>query len=226
MAKVKGSEFRINLPSYKPRIYYEIEPQRLIFADNDLLVYDKESGPPTVPVPHDQKNNLLAALERHTGLTLRAPHRLDAASSGLVIMAANRLAASRLSRGFMEKKIEKRYLALSVGPKPGFEKKEVDAVIYKTGSVYKAAESGPGYPSQTVVTFLGEYGDKLLFLCEPLTGRTHQIRLHLAYLGYPIVGDKLYGGADAPRLALKASGLSFKHPGTGQSMTFGGPWPD
>jgi 23S rRNA-/tRNA-specific pseudouridylate synthase len=100
LGKLNGLNFRLNLPAYKPQVYYEIDPKRLIVNDGDILIYDKESGPPTLPVPHDCKNNLQAALERYTGLTLRAPHRLDAATSGLVIFAANRLAAGRLGQAF------------------------------------------------------------------------------------------------------------------------------
>jgi 23S rRNA-/tRNA-specific pseudouridylate synthase len=225
MADISAKNFRLNLPAYGPRVYYEIDPARLALRDGDLLVYDKEAGPPTVPAPHDSKNNLLAALERYTGLTLRAPHRLDAATSGLTIVAANRLAASRLGQAFSTGKIKKRYLALTRGPKPAFEKTLVEAVISKEAGRYKASAGGPGYPSRTALTVLGEYGDKVLFLAEPLTGRTHQIRLHMAYLGYPIEGDRLYGGGEAPRLMLRASGLAFGHPGTGKAVTLGGPWP-
>ncbi|MDR1110517.1 MAG: RluA family pseudouridine synthase [Deltaproteobacteria bacterium] len=224
-AALPGGTFRLNLPWYGPHVFYEVDPARLVFRDGDILVYDKESGPATVPVPHDSRNNLHAALERHTRLTLRAPHRLDAPTSGLVIMAANRLAASRIGVAFKKGQVRKRYLALSSGPLPGFSVTTVDAPISKQNGRLMAIQDGPGRPSRTRVSFLRAFGDRLLFLAEPETGRTHQIRLHLALLGYPIAGDRLYGGESADRLMLKASGLCFRHPGTGQTLTLGGPWP-
>jgi 23S rRNA-/tRNA-specific pseudouridylate synthase len=227
MAKLGTGAFRLNMPRYKPVVYYEIDPGRLVVSDGDIIVYDKESGPSTVPAPYDAKNNLVSAMERRYCLDLRAPHRLDAATSGLVILAVNRLAASRMGKAFQGGKVRKRYLALSRGPKPAFSETMVRAAISKRDGRYWAKEDGPGYPSQTRVTFLRSFGDdKVLFMAEPLTGRTHQIRLHLAFLGYPIAGDRLYGGEAAPRLMLRASGLSFRHPGTGEPLTLGGPWPE
>jgi 23S rRNA-/tRNA-specific pseudouridylate synthase len=226
LATICAKRFRLNLPAYGPRIYYQADPERLIVSGPDVLVYDKEAGPPTVPVPHDRMNNVIAALERLTGHTLRAPHRLDAPTSGLVIAAASREAASRLGQAFQRGDVKKRYLALAGGPRPPFDHTVADAVISKVDGRYRADVSGPGYPSLTRLSVLGEYGDKVLFLAEPLTGRTHQIRLHMAHLGYPIVGDPLYGGEPAPRLMLRASGLSFGHPVTGKTITLGGPWPD
>jgi 23S rRNA-/tRNA-specific pseudouridylate synthase len=140
-------------------------------------------------------------------------------------MSANQLAASRLGRAFAKRQVKKRYLALSQGARPGFSVTEVDAPIPKENGRFMAVPDGPGRPSRTRISFLEAFGDAMLFLAEPETGRTHQIRLHMALLGYPILGDRLYGGAEAPRLMLKASGLSFAHPGTGQTVTLGGPWP-
>ncbi|MDR3203482.1 MAG: RluA family pseudouridine synthase [Deltaproteobacteria bacterium] len=222
--KLPEGNFRLNLPNYRPTIFYQINPKRLIYRDEDLLIYFKESGPPSQGVPSDAHNNVLAAMERYTSLTLRLPHRLDAATSGLLILAVNRLSSSRLGKAFESGKVKKRYLALASGSKPNWTTKKVKAKITKISGSYVAKDSGPGYEAETDFTVLESGEGEVLFLAQPLTGRTHQIRLHLAYLGYPIIGDHLYGGLSAPRLMLRASGLKFTHPTLGRPLIFGGPW--
>jgi RluA family pseudouridine synthase len=212
--------FRLNLPAYEPKIYYEADPARIVFQDEHIIIYDKESGPPTVPAPHDAHNNIQAALERYLGTELRTPHRLDAPTSGLVVMALSRQAAGRLGQEFQSGGVKKKYVALSRGSVPSWTKFTVEAAVNKKDGRYSASFDGPGAPSSTVLTSLGSRGERALFMAEPLTGRTHQIRLHLALMGHPIVGDKLYGGETAERLMLRASGLSFRHPETRELLSF------
>lgn len=221
---LKPGRFRLNLPSFKPRVFYEINPSRIVYSDGDLIVYDKESGRPSHGVPRDGRNNVLAAMERHTGLTLRLAHRLDAPTSGLLMLAATSHAANRLGLGFKTRTIRKRYLALSRGQPPSWRETLVDAPIGKVGSRYALVESGQGLDSRTKLTFLASDGDSLLFMAEPLTGRTHQIRLHMAELGYPVSGDAFYGGQNDRRLMLRASGLALNHPVSARPLIFGGPW--
>jgi 23S rRNA-/tRNA-specific pseudouridylate synthase len=226
-APLPAGRFRLNLPFCRPGISYEIDPARVVLEDPDLIVYHKEAARPSQGVPHDFRNNVLAAMERRAGFGLRLPHRLDAPTSGLLLMAANRQAASRLGKGFQEGRVSKRYLALARGAPPSWRELEVDVPIGKSGpSRYAALPGGPGRDSRTRLAYLGERGGYLLFLAEPLTGRTHQIRLHLAHAGYPVAGDDFYGGARDRRLMLRASGLRLAHPGDGRPLVLGGPWPE
>jgi RluA family pseudouridine synthase len=221
-----NGHFRLNLPAYGPKLFYEINPERVVYEDKDIIVYNKEAFRPSQGVPHDAQNNVLAAMERRTGLTLRLPHRLDAATSGLLLLAVTREAASRLGRSFQTGKVFKRYLAVSQGPLPDWKEKTLETIITKESGRYQAKNTGAGLRSVTKFTVLDISQGMVLFLAQPLTGRTHQIRLHLAFMNYPILGDTLYGGEKAQRLMLRASGLSFRHPGTGIQMTLGGPWPE
>lgn len=232
------SAFRLNPPAYGPNKFYEAEPARIVFEDRDLLVYNKESGRPSQAVPHDAHNNVLAALERLLAARGEAKprlwlsHRLDADTSGLLLMAKNKEAAGFMGKAFQEGRVSKAYLCRGLGRRPEKNRFTVDAPIAKEGRRYVVKPKGPGLESRTDFTVLDlrEAGrlHEALFLAAPLTGRTHQIRLHLAWAGWPIVGDKFYGRHDeatapAPRLMLVSARLSFTHPRTGMPMRLNHP---
>jgi 23S rRNA-/tRNA-specific pseudouridylate synthase len=219
----KGA-FRVNFPAYGPREFYEPDPGRVAFEDKDILVYRKEANRPSQAVPYDARNNVLAGLTRQRGVFLRLAHRLDLGTSGLLLLAKSLKAAGFLGKSFQRGQIAKRYLALSSGPPPPWDETEVTAPIARVQNRFVARENGPGLPSRTILRPLAAFEGRVLFLATPRTGRTHQIRLHLSHLGYPIVGDCFYGGAPHPRLMLAASGLAFRHPSSREPMALGGPW--
>ena len=223
--------FRFNPPAYGPVRFYEADPGRIVYEDGLLLVYNKEAGRPSQAVPHDAHNNVLAALERLLAgrdgppARLWLPHRLDADTSGLLLLAKTAAAAGDLGRAFQAGEVAKRYLALGLGPRPEQAGFLVDVPLAKEGSRYLARPGGPGLAARTrfqvleAADFPGGTGlAEVLFQAEPLTGRTHQIRLHLAWAGWPIRGDRFYGRAEvekdfpAPRLMLAAVGLTLPHP--------------
>jgi 23S rRNA-/tRNA-specific pseudouridylate synthase len=223
--------FRFNPPAYGPVRFYEADPGRIVHEDDDLLIYHKEAGRPSQGVPYDAHNNVLAALGRllagrggPAGLWL--PHRLDAETSGLLPLAKNQAAAGVVGRAFQAGPVAKGYLALGLGARPERDFFQVEAAIAKEGARYVARASGPGRPARINFTVLdqrpfeagGPEMREVLFRAEPLTGRTHQIRLHLARAGWPVRGDRFYGRAEveevnpAPRLMLAAVSLSLPHP--------------
>ena len=226
--------FRFNPPAYGPVRFYEADPGRIVHEDDDLLIYHKEAGRPSQGVPYDAHNNVLAALGRllagRAGRTRPAKlwlsHRLDAETSGLLLLAKNQAAAGAVGRAFQTGQVAKVYLAWGLGAKPERDFFQVEAAIAKEGARYVTRASGPGRPARTDFTVLdqrvfeagGPEMREVLFRAEPLTGRTHQIRLHLARAGWPIRGDRFYGRAEveearpAPRLMLAAVSLGLPHP--------------
>jgi RluA family pseudouridine synthase len=220
----ESGDFRVNLPAYGLLRFYEADPERIVYEDDHVLVYDKESGRPSQGVPHDAHNNALSALERLTGCSLRLPHRLDAGTSGLLMTAKTREAAGELGKSFQKGRVAKRYVALSAGEGPEWDETEADASIAKNAGKLVARANGPGLAARTTLRVLARRGPKTLFLAVPHTGRTHQIRLHLSFLGCPVAGDRFYGGVPARRLMLRATGLAFPHPATGQVVVLGEPW--
>lgn len=219
----KGT-FRLSLPEYGTRRFYETNLERIVFEDSEILVYNKESGRPSQAVPQDAYNNVLSALTRLRGIVFRLPHRLDQGTSGLLMLSKNKKAAAFMGRSFQKGIVKKRYLALSEGPPPDWRECEVKAAIAKENKRYFVNVDGPGYMAHTQFRVLGAKDNKVLFLAIPLTGRTHQIRLHLKHLNYPIIGDYHYGGKPHERLMLMAAGLKFIHPETNQPVVLGGPW--
>jgi RluA family pseudouridine synthase len=217
-------EFRVNFPAYGQVSFYEAAPSRIVYEDEHVLVYDKESGRPSQAVPHDAHNNVLSALWRLTGIGLRLPHRLDAGTSGLLLTAKTREAAGALGKAFQRGEVAKRYAALSAGDPPDWEEKDSEACIAKNAGRLLARANGPGLPARTTLKVIARRPGKTLFLAVPHTGRTHQIRLHLSFEGHPVMGDRFYGGAPHPRLMLRATGLSFPHPATGKTVVLGEPW--
>ena len=204
--------------------------QRLIYLDEDLLVLDKPAGLLSVPGRGPDKQDCLSArVQAHWPGALTV-HRLDMATSGLLLMARNPHSQRQLSLAFETRQIHKHYVAVVHGQLQGGTQGLIDlplAVDWPNRPLQKV-DSLRGKPSQTRWQILEQAQDKTRLLLQPLSGRTHQLRVHLQAIGHPIVGDALYGadaGPQAPRLLLHASALMFTHPLSGQSLHIESPPP-
>lgn len=211
---------------------------RIVFADAELVVVDKPTGIPSVPArtPLDPP----AVAERLMGEfgPLEATHRLDRDTSGLLVLARTRAARAALGRAFEQGEVRKRYLAVVVGrPPEGQGELHLPLAADPDRAPRQRVDLVLGKRAATRWRLLAEASDQSdatsLLAVEPLTGRSHQIRVHLAWLGCPIVGDRLYGasgGTNAgvpaePPLALHAAGLELPHPSTGKRLVFAAPPP-
>lgn len=197
----------------------------------DLLVFDKPSGLPCQTRGNRGRNldHLLWAFARSNGKRPRLVHRLDTGTSGVIIAAKTKPAATRLSSAFEARAVGKVYVARVEGNIPNTDYGVIDVTIARIetdrGTQIVADHPG-GKSARTQWSILARSDGVALMELKPLTGRTHQIRVHLAYLGCPIQGDKIYGdGASAPRLMLHAQRLSV--PGVdGDLQTFEAVVPD
>ena len=214
-------------------------PLRIVHEDQDLLVVDKPAGLAVHPSPGHSSHTLVHAVLAHCPDDLsgiggeKRPgivHRLDKDTSGLIIVAKNDAAHLALARQLKERKVAKTYLALVEGridPPEGI----IDAPIGRHPRHRKrmAAIAG-GRHARTRYRVLREVDGRSLVEVRPETGRTHQIRVHFASLGHPIVGDSLYGRRDAPaaltRQFLHAQRLAFTHPRTGDRLQLEAPLPE
>ena len=211
-------------------------PLRILFEDDDLAVLDKPPGIIVHPgagarggtvanalLHHFQSLSAIGGIER-PGIV----HRLDKDTSGCLVVAKNDLAHQKLSAQFAGREVKKIYLALARGH---FKNKAVivDAPIGRDPKDRKrmAVVEG-GRASKTTFRVLREIEGGSLVECTLHSGRTHQIRVHLKYLGHPLLGDRLYtrAASEFPRQMLHASRLGFTHPRTGAWMEFESPIPD
>ena len=152
-------------------------------------------------------------------------HRLDRDTSGLIVMALSGDAQRNLSRQFAERSVEKRYAAVVFGC-PKEPNGTIDLPMRKDFDHPPRHRIDPvdGRPAFTRWQLIEQHGDRSRLDVQPLTGRSHQIRLHLATLGHPILGDKLYAHPEAlamaPRLFLHAERLSLSHPASGRKLAW------
>ena len=195
--------------------------QHVLFEDRDLIVAFKPEGLPSKPSKEQKKYSLLASLERHTGRRLHMPSRLDTGTAGVIIVSKSRRAHAALQQAFEKRRIKKQYL-LEVCGHVGFKNTTVDAAIDRDPRhpvLRRVVQSG-GKAAVTRFRLMyhirraiaGEPQDLSVLMAEPLTGRTHQIRVHSASLGLPLVGDPFYGGLEDETLHLLSYRIELTHP--------------
>ncbi len=214
---------------------FPIEPVELpldiIYEDDDIIALNKGANMPTHPSHlhhNDTLANALAWYYRDRLFTFRAVSRLDRDTSGIVLVAKNQLAAARLSRSHIEGKIKKTYIAL-LGSAPKDEGGEIEGYIRRIGeSIIERRNYDSGIESEyakTLYRVLGAGEGVVAVAARPLTGRTHQIRVHFSHIGCPLLGDEIYGGKLELicRQALHALSVTFPHPSTNEMMTLTAP---
>jgi len=233
----KGDCLNIELPAKKEtRIISENLPLDILYEDSLIIVVNKPAGMITHPTHKITTNTLVNALLSHTklcqvGLPLRPGivHRLDKETSGVIVAAKTNRAYWQLTAQFHDRKVYKEYLAIVHGC---IQKDEgiIDEPIGRsqkggTGMQIRGRLSRPAVTNYLVEKRIGQ--EYTLLRVRIYTGRTHQIRVHLKSIGYPIVGDKRYGSKKTsfPRQALHSHALGIFHPETGEWMQFTSPLP-
>lgn len=232
----EGDEVSIVIPPPEPsELLAENIPINILYEDDDLLVVDKPVGMTTHPAPGNPTHTLVNALLSHLPALPESDnparpgivHRLDKDTSGLILIAKTREALANLSAQFKSREVKKAYIALVKGrvtPKSGI----IDAPIGRDRAHrQKMSVSDAGRPARTAFTVLRYLDRYTLVEARPETGRTHQIRVHFASVGHPIVGDATYGTKSelVGRQFLHAQRLSFKLPSTGKTVEFTSPLP-
>lgn len=238
-AKAKQGQIVIlTIPAPKPAVPVAQEiPLTILYQDDDLAVVLKPCGMVVHPAAGNEDGTLVNALLHHLdhlsgiGGELRPGivHRLDKDTSGLLLVAKNDQSQLALSRQLQERQMEKHYRALVEGNLRE-DSGRIDQPIARSKKDRKKMAIDPeGRPSITDWTVLARGRNVTLLDVHILTGRTHQIRVHMKSIGHPVCGDPIYGsgrGAKVPRLMLHAYTLSFTHPRTGERMTFTAPLPE
>ena len=210
-------------------------PIDFLYQDDALLVVNKPSGLLAVPGRGADKQDCLSARVQAACPDALIVHRLDMATSGLMVMARSVAAQRALSQAFAARDVHKRYLAVVAGrldaPPDTWGMIDLPIIVDWPNRPLRIIDHSLGKPSQTRWRVLGydASGSNTRVELEPVTGRSHQLRVHLRALGHPILGDALYAPpevqAQASRLLLHAVSLGFVHPVTGAQLHFESPLP-
>lgn len=218
-------------------------PLDIAYEDRDILVVNKPAGMVVHPAPGHYSGTLVNAIlgycpdiagiggEKRPGIV----HRLDKETSGLIVVAKNDKALHFLQDQFRARTVKKQYLAL-VEDVPGQSTATIDAPIgrdpkqRKRMAVIRPGSSATSRPAQTLYNIQTAYtSNNALVECWPHTGRTHQIRVHMAFIGHPLVGDRVYGRRKQRlplnRHFLHAAGISFQRPSDKETLTLTNPLP-
>lgn len=194
-----------------------------VYADDQLLVFNKPSGLLSVPGRGEDKQDCLSVRAQRAFPDALVVHRLDMSTSGLMLMARGAAMQRLLNAAFASREVAKRYTAVVVG-QPRAEQGEIDLPILVDWPNRPLRKIDPhhGKPSCTRWRILQAMDGTTRLELEPVTGRSHQLRVHLAAIGHPILGDALYAPAPvqalSTRLLLHASSLALEHPATGAAL--------
>lgn len=270
-ARAEAGDYRVTLPAPQPtHLTGEAIALSIAYEDDDLIVIDKPAGMVVHPAPGSPGGTLVNALIAHCGPSLAGVggearpgivHRIDKDTSGLLVAAKTDRAHQGLAAQFAAHTADRRYLALANGVVDPADARlrGLPGVSFEAGGVLKIATHLGRHPTdrqrQAVVArgrhavtrarMLEAFGQPpaaMLVECRLETGRTHQIRVHLAHAGLGLIGDRTYGGARKasaralgpeaaaamaafPRQALHAASLGFRHPVTGEGLLFESPLP-
>ncbi len=200
----------------------------VVYNDDCLIIAVKPAGLLAVPGRGADKQDCLASRVQAQFLDALIVHRLDMATSGLMVLGRGAEMQRALSRLFHDREVGKRYVALVAGRmKVAAGEINLPLMADWLKRPRQKVDHDAGKHALTRYRVLGydAGGDTTRVELEPVTGRTHQLRVHLAAIGHPIVGDVLYGGRLAPRLMLHAGMLAFQHPRTGEALAFSSPPP-
>jgi 23S rRNA pseudouridine1911/1915/1917 synthase len=219
----------------------------VLYEDDVVRVIDKPAGLPMHTTAKFWKNTLVAVLrERYPGAHNEIAHRIDRETSGALVIARTPAAGAFLKKAFAERRVEKHYLALVKGRPPDAFVVDAPLKLLDTPSRLMMGVAEDGLPARTRFKVLEALPHHALVEARPETGRQHQIRVHLASRGHPILGDKLYGASEADfmracdegltpellarfdglsRQALHAARITFPHPLGGQTLTVESPLP-
>lgn len=236
----QGMELTLSLPDPEP---LDVVPQNIpldvVYEDEDVIVINKPVGLVVHPAPGHPDGTLVNALLYHCGDSLSGingqlrpgiVHRIDRDTSGLLIVAKNDMAHLSLSDQLQDHSLARTYEAIAVG-RFREDSGTVDAPIARHKTDRKRMAIDPeGRRAITHWEVIGRYQGFTHIRCKLETGRTHQIRVHMAYLGHPLLGDIVYGNKKpVPGLAgqcLHARALTFRHPRTGETVQVATELPD
>jgi 23S rRNA pseudouridine1911/1915/1917 synthase len=208
----EGDEIALGVMDAERCIDLVFTKQDLLYEDKDFMAVYKAAGFNSQRTPYQLKGTVEYAVEcymKSIGLKdpSRVVHRLDRGTSGVMFFPKHKQAATLISDLLKNGKVEKSYWALISGS-PDESHWKVDKPIAKV-SKFRYGVALNGKPARTVFTVLGEGGGVTAVECKPLTGRTHQIRVHLNHSGFPIIGDESYGGEPAARMMLHCRSMRF-----------------
>ena len=260
-AVVAGQKVSVIVPAGEPTVssgeVYELTPEAVLYQDEHLLVLDKPPGVPSQATRQDAQDHLLAAAQRWLRKESKRPmdlwlhHRLDRGTSGVIVLAKSVAANGALTRAFAERRVHKRYVALTAGC-PEDTAWTIDLPLQRVrgergrpmSQVVDSTEfqepmdalSQRGQKIQEAVTevrCLERFAEAAWLELRPQTGRMHQIRVHLAWCGHPVLGDRLYGTSEGwrlpqgnvPRPLLHAESLGLRHPVSGEHLVLRAPLP-
>ena len=215
-----------DIPAAKP-----FASSLIVYMDDDLIICNKPAPMPTLPGSHPDRITLRDAVASELGLAhdfaYHPVNRLDKGTSGLLCLARHAHAQNLLTQSLHSPSFCREYLAIT-DHIPAFSSGVIDAPIAHTGPGTKRSVSAEGKPSRTFYRLEAVHGCRALLRLRLETGRTHQIRVHLAHIGCPIAGDYLYGtelSALPGRFALHSCALTLTQPLTGQPLHFEAPLP-
>lgn len=208
----EGEEIALGIMEAERCIELVYKKEELLYEDKDFLAVYKAAGFNSQRTPYQLKGTVEYAVECYMkSIGLRDPsrvvHRLDRGTSGVMFFPKHKQAATLISNLLKDGKVQKTYWALVSGS-PDQQNWKVDAPLGKV-SKFKYGVALNGKPARTVFRVVGEGAGVAAVEAKPLTGRTHQIRVHLAHSGFPIIGDEAYGGIPASRMMLHCRGMRF-----------------